>query len=80
MNQTDEYLLQAFEQNNEGFDQIVASVRTELESVQTDELEAVTDSDLAFMDKLIESTGSTPQVFVDFLASELNMETVETTG
>jgi len=77
VNQTDEYLLQAFEQNNEGFDQIVASVRTELESVQTDELEAVTDSDLAFMDKLIESTGSTPQVFVDFLASELNMETVD---
>ena len=77
MNQTDEYLLQAFEQNNEGFDQIVVSVRAELEADPTDELEVPADPDLVFMDKLIETTGSSPQVFVDFLAAELNMETVD---
>ncbi|SVD89288.1 uncharacterized protein METZ01_LOCUS442142, partial [marine metagenome] len=77
VNQTDEYLLQAFEQNNEGFGQIVASVRAELAAVPTDELEVPIDPDLAFMDKLIEDTGSSTQVFVDFLATELNMETVD---
>lgn len=74
MNQTDEYLLQAFERNTEGFDEMVTSVRAELEQMPPEELG---DRDLVFMDQLLEKSGLSKQEVVDFLAGELNMAPVD---
>ena len=76
MNQTDEYLLQTFERNTQGFSEVVASVRADLEQMSSEELG---DRDLAFMDRLLDKGGKSKQEVVDFLASELNMTTVDLT-
>ena len=74
MNQTDEYLLQAFELNSEGFEEVVSSVRSELEANPPDDL---VDPDLAFMNLLLERSGLSKEEVVGFLAEELNMSTVD---
>ena len=74
MNQTDEYLLQTFEQANEGFSETVADVWAEV--AQRPE-EDVADKDLVFMDRLLEVTGFPKESLVEYLAGELGMEPAE---
>ena len=74
MNPTDEYLLEAFSQQGVVNDAMLAEIR---QAVDAQSEEEVGDKDLSFMNLVLEKTG-TPEIdVVNFLASELNMESVD---
>lgn len=74
MNPTDEYLLEAFSQQGVVNDAMLAEIR---QAVDAQSEEEVGDKDLSFMNLVLEKTGTPETDVVNFLASELNMESVD---
>lgn len=74
MNPTDEYLLEAFSQQGVVNDAMLAEIR---QAVDAQSEEEVGDKDLSFMNLVLEKTGTHETDVVNFLASELNMESVD---
>ena len=74
MNPTDEYLLEAFGQHGVVNDAMLAEIR---QAVDAQSEEEVGDKDLSFMNMVLEKTGTHETDVVNFLASELNMESVD---
>ena len=74
MNPTDEYLLEAFSQQGVVNDAMLAEIR---QAVDAQSEEEVGDKDLSFMNMVLEKTGTHETDVVNFLASELNMESVD---
>lgn len=74
MNPTDEYLLEAFSQQGVVNEAMLAEIR---QAVDAQSEEEVGDKDLSFMNLVLEKTGTPETDVVNFLASELNMESVD---
>ncbi|MBO27122.1 MAG: GspE/PulE family protein [Verrucomicrobiota bacterium] len=74
MNPTDEYLLEAFSQQGVVNEAMLAEIR---QAVDAQSEEEVGDKDLSFMNLVLEKTGTHETDVVNFLASELNMESVD---
>ena len=74
MNPTDEYLLEAFSEQGVVNDAMLAEIR---QAVDAQSEEEVGDKDLSFMNLVLEKTGTHETDVVNFLASELNMESVD---
>ena len=74
MNPTDEYLLEAFSQQGVVNDAMLAEIRQVVDAQSEEE---VGDKDLSFMNLVLEKTGTPETDVVNFLASELNMESVD---
>lgn len=74
MNPTDEYLLEAFSKQGVVNDAMLAEIR---QAVDAQSEEEVGDKDLSFMNLVLEKTGTHETDVVNFLASELNMESVD---
>ena len=74
MNPTDEYLLEAFSQQGVVNDAMLSEIR---QAVDAQSEEEVGDKDLSFMNLVLEKTGTHETDVVNFLASELNMESVD---
>ena len=74
MNPTDEYLLEAFSQQGVVNDAMLAEIRQVVDAQSEEE---VGDKDLSFMNLVLEKTGTHETDVVNFLASELNMESVD---
>ncbi|MEC7542832.1 MAG: GspE/PulE family protein [Verrucomicrobiota bacterium] len=74
MNPTDEYLLEAFSKQGVVNDAMLAEIR---QAVDAQSEEEVGDKDLSFMNLVLEKTGTPETDVVNFLASELNMESVD---
>lgn len=74
MNPTDEYLLEAFSQQGVVNEAMLAEIR---QAVDAQSEEEVGDKDLSFMNLVLKKTGTHETDVVNFLASELNMESVD---
>lgn len=74
MNETDEFLLDAFKQQGIASDDLVSEIRSELDSNKEMELQ---DKEAAFMDSLLEKTGMEKSEVLRFLSAELNMDSID---
>ena len=74
MNETDEFLLDAFKQQGIASDNLVSEIRSELDSNKEMELQ---DKEAAFMDSLLEKTGMEKSEVLRFLSAELNMDSID---
>ena len=74
MNETDEFLLDAFKQQGIASDDLVSEIRSELDSSKEMELQ---DKEAAFMDSLLEKTGMEKSEVLRFLSAELNMDAID---
>ena len=74
MNETDEFLLDAFKQQGIASDNLVSEIRSELDSNKEMELK---DKEAAFMDSLLEKTGMEKSEVLRFLSAELNMDSID---
>lgn len=74
MNETDEFLLDAFKQQGIASDDLVSEIRSELDSNKEMELR---DKEAAFMDSLLEKTGMEKSEVLRFLSAELNMDSID---
>lgn len=74
MNPTDQFLLEAFKQQGLVTDSLIAEVQASVDSLPEDQ---VGDKELALMDGILAKIGLPTQEVVNFLAAELNMESVE---
>ena len=74
MNETDEFLLDAFKQQGIASDDLVSEIRSELDSNKEMEL---LDKEAAFMDSLLEKTGMEKSEVLRFLSAELNMDSID---
>lgn len=74
MNETDEFLLDAFKQQGIASDDLVSEIRSELDSSKEMELQ---DKEAAFMDSLLEKTGMEKSEVLRFLSAELNMDSID---
>ena len=74
MNETDEFLLDAFKQQGIASDDLVSEISSELDSNKEMELQ---DKEAAFMDSLLEKTGMEKSEVLRFLSAELNMDSID---
>jgi general secretion pathway protein E/type IV pilus assembly protein PilB len=74
MNETDEFIIDAFKQQGLATDELIAEIKAELDAEPDNE---VGDRDLALMNVLMERTGMPKQEIINYLSSELNMEAVD---
>ena len=74
MNETDEFIIDAFKQQGLANDELIGEITAELDSQPENE---VGDKDLALMNTLMERTGMPKQEIINYLSNELNMEAVD---
>ena len=74
MNPTDEFVLDAFKAQGLATDELIAEIRTAVDSKPDAEEE---DKDLAVMNELLSRTGLPEEEVANFLSTELSMETVD---
>ena len=74
MNETDEFILDAFKQQGLATDELVNELMAEVDSLPESE---VRDKDVALMDSLLERTGMEKQEIINFISGELNMDAVD---
>ena len=74
MNETDEFILDAFKQQGLANDDLIGQINEEVNAIPDEE---VHDKDLAFMNILLEKTGMPKEEVLAFLSAELNMESVD---
>ena len=74
MNPTDEFVLDAFKAQGLATDELIAEIRTAVDSKPDEEQE---DKDLAVMNELLSRTGLPEEEVANFLSTELSMETVD---
>jgi general secretion pathway protein E/type IV pilus assembly protein PilB len=74
MNETDEFILDAFKQQGLASDELVEELRAEVAALPDSE---VVDQDVSLMDALLERTGMPKQEIINYLSGELNMEAVD---
>ena len=74
MNETDEFILDAFKQQGLATDELVNELMAEVDSLPESE---VRDKDVALMDSLLEKTGMEKQEIINFISGELNMDAVD---
>ena len=74
MNETDEFILDAFKQQGLANDELIGQINEEVNAIPEGE---VHDKDLAFMNILLEKTGMPKEEVLGFLSAELNMESVD---
>ena len=74
MNETDEFLLDAFKQQGIASDNLVSEIKSALDSNKEMELK---DKEAAFMDSLLEKTGMEKSEVLRFLSAELNMDSID---
>ena len=74
MNPTDEFVLDAFKAQGLATDELIAEIRTAVDSKPDAEEE---DKDLAVMNELLSRTGLPEEEVAKFLSTELSMETVD---
>ena len=74
MNETDEFILDAFKQQGLATDELVNELMAEVDSLPESE---VRDKDVALMDSLLERTGMEKQEIINFISEELNMDAVD---
>ena len=74
MNETDEFILDAFKQQGLANDELIGQINEEVNAIPEGE---VHDKDLAFMNILLEMTGMPKEEVLGFLSAELNMESVD---
>jgi type IV pilus assembly protein PilB len=74
MNPTDEFVLDAFKAQGLATDELIAEIRTAVDSKPDEEQQ---DKDLAVMNELLSRTGLPEEEVANFLSTELSMETVD---
>ena len=74
MNETDEFILDAFKQQGLANDELIGQINEEVNAIPDGEAH---DKDLAFMNILLEKTGMPKEEVLGFLSAELNMESVD---
>ena len=74
MNETDEFIIDAFKQQGLASDELIAKITSEVNAEPESE---VGDKDLALMNSLMERTGMPKQEIINYLSNELNMEAVD---
>ncbi len=74
MNETDEFIIDAFKQQGLASDELIAEITAEINAEPESE---VGDKDLALMNSLMERTGMPKQEIINYLSNELNMEAVD---
>ena len=74
MNETDEFIIDAFKQQGLASDELIAAITAEINAEPESE---VGDKDLALMNSLMERTGMPKQEIINYLSNELNMEAVD---
>ena len=74
MNETDEFILDAFKQQGLANDELIGQINEEVNAIPEGE---VHDKDLAFMNILLEKTGMPKEEVLGFLSAELNMESAD---
>ena len=74
MNETDEFIIDAFKQQGLATDELIAEIKAELDAQPDNE---VGDRDLALMNILMERTGMPKQEIINYLSNELNMEAID---
>ena len=74
MNETDEFIIDAFKQQGLASDELIAEITAEVNAEPESE---VGDKDLALMNSLMERTGMPKQEIINYLSNELNMEAVD---
>ena len=74
MNETDEFIIDAFKQQGLATDELIAEIKAEIEAEPDNE---VGDRDLALMNSLMERTGMPKQEIINYLSNELNMEAID---
>jgi type IV pilus assembly protein PilB len=74
MNETDEFIIDAFRQQGLATDELINEIVSEVDSLPESE---TPDKDLAFMDLLLDKTGMAKDEVLRFLSGELNMDSVD---
>jgi len=74
MNETDEFIIDAFKQQGLATDELISEIKAELDAQPDNE---VGDRDLALMNILMERTGMPKQEIINYLSNELNMEAID---
>ena len=74
MNETDEFIIDAFKQQGLATDELIAEIKAELDAQPDNE---VGDRELALMNILMERTGMPKQEIINYLSNELNMEAID---
>ena len=74
MNETDEFIIDAFKQQGLATDNLIAEIKAELDAQPDNE---VGDRELALMNILMERTGMPKQEIINYLSNELNMEAID---
>ena len=74
MNETDEFIIDAFKQQGLASDELIGEIQAEIDTQPDNE---VGDKDLALMDILLERTGMPKQEIINYLSTELNMEAID---
>ena len=74
MNETDEFIIDAFRQQGLATDELINEIVSEVDSLPESE---TPDKDLAFMDLLLDKTGMAKDEVLRFLSGELNMDSID---